>query len=60
MSASPALDAWLQRVDGLFVGLLSEEELHDFALAVKLGLARESYEGAAGFLGVPKIRRVSP
>lgn len=54
---SPALDDWLRRVDGLFVGQLSEDEMHDLREAIKRGMAREVYEGGAGFMGLARIRR---
>jgi hypothetical protein len=45
----------LSRVNGLFVGQLDTVEMHLFEEACKLGVARESYDGAAGFLGLAKV-----
>ena len=45
----------LSNVNGLFVGQLDSVELHLFNEACKLGVARESYQGAAGFLGLAKV-----
>ena len=39
----------LDQMDGLFVGLLDEQELATFNAAVERGEAMRSYEGAAGF-----------
>ncbi len=52
-----AIEEWLSRVDGLFVGLLTEDEQKDLQEAVKQKLARYSYEGAAGFMGLAKVRK---
>lgn len=48
----------LMRCEGLFVGQLSEEELEVFDKLVKVGLARRSYEGGAGFMGLATVRFV--
>lgn len=45
----------LQRLNGLFVGQLSDDELELFEYAVSHGKARRVYEGAAGFLGLAKV-----
>ena len=45
-------------IDGLHVGLLSPEELAWFEAECAAGRARRSYEGAAGFMGVAKVRIV--
>lgn len=45
----------LSHVNGLFVGQLDEVELAMFREAQKLGIATESYVGAAGFLGLAKV-----
>lgn len=42
--------------EGLFVGILDENQLEEFNQAVKDGKARRSYEGAAGFMGLAKVR----
>lgn len=46
----------LRRIDGLFVGQLTQEELSLFNQACDLGLARRLYEGGAGFLGLARVR----
>jgi hypothetical protein len=48
----------LLRLDGLFVGQLREHELELFEEAVRRGLARRSYEGGAGFMGLARVRIV--
>ena len=42
--------------EGIFVGMLSDEELELFEEAVKEGIAVRSYEGGAGFFGLAKVR----
>jgi hypothetical protein len=44
------------RLEGLFVGQLNADELLLFDAAVTAGLAFRAYEGAAGFLGLAKVR----
>jgi len=44
------------RINGLFVGQLTPEELLVFNAACAEGLAYRSYEGASGFIGLPKVR----
>jgi len=44
------------RWDGLFVGMLREEEVAEFERAIDEGIAYRSYEGAGGFLGLAKVR----
>lgn len=46
----------LQRIEGLFVGLLTPEELEAFQVACNTKQAYRSYEGPAGFLGMAKVR----
>lgn len=46
----------LRRLDGLFVGQLEPEEIDLFEQAIERGMARRSYEGAAGFMGLAKVR----
>lgn len=46
----------LDWIEGLFVGQLSDEEMLTFERAVEEGLARRSYEGPAGFMGLAKVR----
>jgi len=48
----------LERLAGLFVGQLTDEELALFNRAVSLGCAQRSYEGGAGFMGLAKVRLV--
>ena len=49
-------ELWLSRVDGLFVGMLDEDEQERFYALCKRGLARETYEGVGGFMGLAKVR----
>lgn len=46
----------ISNYDGLYVGLLTPEELEEFNRWCKDGKASRSYEGAAGFIGLPKVR----
>lgn len=46
----------IQRAEGLFVGQLDADELRLFDAACEEGIAHRSYEGAAGFLGLAKVR----
>ena len=48
----------LERLNGLYVGQLSEEELALFDAAVAEHKAYRSYEGMAGFLGLAKVKLV--
>lgn len=43
-------------LEGLHVGLLTTSELEALCRLVRAGLADRVYEGAAGFLGLPKVR----
>ena len=43
-------------LDGLFVGQLDPDEMQAFEAAIKAGEARRSYEGAAGLMGLAKVR----
>lgn len=52
----PAMLEAVKRIEGLFVGQLTEDELMLFEAAVKAGLACRSYEGGAGFMGLAKVR----
>ena len=52
------MDELLSRNEGLFVGSLSEDEIELFDEACRKGLAVRSYEGAAGLLGLAKVRRL--
>ena len=42
--------------DGLYVGLLTPEELAEFNLWVAAGKAWRSYQGPGGELGLAKVR----
>lgn len=46
----------LSRLDGLFVGMLDDAETRLFDEAVEAGIARRSYEGGGGFMGLAKVR----
>jgi len=46
----------LSRINGLFVGLLDEDELKIFDDACRTQDARRSYEGGAGLMGLAKVR----
>ncbi len=48
----------LDRMEGMHVGLLDEDELRVFENAVAKGWATRSYEGAGGFMGLAKVRLV--
>lgn len=47
---------WLDEMEGVFVGLLNDEESATFQRAVDAGIARRSYEGGGGFMGLAKVR----
>lgn len=51
---------YLHEMDGMFVGLLDDDEIAEFDRAVKAGKARRSYEGAGGFMGLAKVRLIRP
>jgi hypothetical protein len=46
----------LAGLDGLFVGQLDQDETRLLDDACAQGLARYSYEGAAGFMGLARVR----
>ena len=46
----------LERLDGLYLGLLDKEELWLFEKAEQDGMAYRSYEGGGGFMGLAKVR----
>ncbi len=50
----------LAQINGFFVGLLSDDELAAFNEAVAQGAAIRSYEGVGGFMGMAKVRLISP
>ena len=45
----------LERIEGLFVGMLDAEELKVFEKAVEDGTAKREYSGGAGFMGLAKV-----
>jgi hypothetical protein len=47
--------ALVRPLAGFFVGLLTAEELAAFYRLVHLGLAFNSYQGTAGWLGLAKV-----
>ncbi|ANW00653.1 hypothetical protein [Bradyrhizobium icense] len=49
----------LHRIEGLYVGLLTQEELEIFNKACRTNDARRSYEGAGGAMGLAKVRLFS-
>lgn len=50
----------LEDMDGMFVGLLTDEEIEVYNRAYDEGKARLSYEGAGGFMGLAKVRLIRP
>jgi hypothetical protein len=46
----------LERIDGLFVGLLSQDELELLEDAITHGKAMRWYQGGAGFMGLAKVK----
>lgn len=46
----------VQRLNGLHVGQLDKHEIESFNRLCEDGLARRSYEGGAGLMGVAKVR----
>lgn len=46
----------VHEMEGMFVGLLDDAEIKALDQAVSLGLARRSYEGGGGLLGLAKVR----
>ena len=60
MTASPrlpALEEIARRMDGLYAGQMKPEEYEPL---IEAGYLRRSFEGAGGFLGLSKLRYVSP
>jgi hypothetical protein len=49
-------EEFVERVSGLFVGQLSEDEMRRLNECIRDGIARIAYEGTAGLLGLGKIR----
>ena len=43
-----------KNLNGLFIGMFSEEEINAFNRLVDRGLARRKYVGAAGLIGLAK------
>lgn len=48
-------DIDLSRLEGLFVGQLTDDEMKVFNQAVSDGFAYRQYVGAAGFMGLAKV-----
>lgn len=46
----------LEKIEGIFVGLLNEQEMRTFVRAIEDGEAYRSYEGEAGVLGLARVR----
>ncbi len=46
----------LSHLEGMFIGSLTEEELHLFNRACIDGWAQCAYIGVSGFLGYPKVK----
>ena len=44
---------WL---NGLYVGMLSDEEMELLDRCIKAGIAERSYQGPSGMLGLAKVR----
>lgn len=49
-------DHEFSRIDGLYVGQLSDSEMKLFAEAVKENRAYREYAGGSGFMGLAKVR----
>lgn len=45
-------------LDGMFVGMLIQDEHRELIRLIKAGQARIAYEGASGFLGLGKVRLI--
>lgn len=50
--------AIMRRIEGLYVGMLSEEEEEALNRCIKRGTHIRDYGGTAGFLGLSKVKRV--
>ena len=50
-------DEVLDAINGLYVGMLDDEEMDFFNQCVQDGLAYRSYEGTAGLLGLAKVKK---
>ena len=48
----------LDEMDGMYVGLLNDDERAEFEQAIKDGRAQRLYEGMGGFLGMPKVKLI--
>jgi hypothetical protein len=46
----------VRNVNGLFVGMLTPEEMDAFNYLVAKGVARRDYTGPGGFMGLAKVR----
>jgi len=47
----------LDAINGLYVGMLSDEEMELFNECVSKRLAYRAYEGTAGLMGLAKVRK---
>ena len=50
----------INHCEGLFVGLLKDDELEEFDRQCREMKARRSYEGGGGFMGLAKVRFIRP
>lgn len=50
--------AFMDRFDGLYVGMLADDELATFGDLCRRGLLRRSYAHPGGLLGLARIERV--
>ena len=50
--------AFVDRFDGLYVGMLDDDELATFGDLCRRGLLRRSYAHPGGLLGLARIERV--
>lgn len=50
----------LRNIEGLYVGMLREDELAIFNEACRTYDAKRSYEGAGGAMGLAKVRLMRP
>jgi hypothetical protein len=45
----------IEALNGIYVGLLSADEIEIFDRACSEGLAHRSYQGVGGFMGMAKV-----
>lgn len=50
----------IEEMDGMFVGLLDDDEIAILNQAISDGKARRAYVGAAGFMGLAKVELLHP